>query len=67
MRLNDLGLKSTRQQAHTVETAKEFLQKIREEFPRAGISDMTKIAAHSYGQKIPRCVSRQGLTTLIVY
>ena len=50
-----LGLLSTRQQHHTVETIAEQTAEIRKMFPTRGNETVRKELHLRYGQRVPRC------------
>jgi hypothetical protein len=52
-----LNLLGTRQQNHSVETALPVLQRVREQFPKAGLRDMKLHAFQNEEEKISRFVT----------
>lgn len=49
-----MGLLSTRQQGHTVETIRDSVVALRKRFPKAGARDMTSLLFHEMGMKVSR-------------
>ncbi|KAF8588752.1 hypothetical protein K439DRAFT_1613257 [Ramaria rubella] len=58
-----LGLKSTRQQGHTIETATEAIQRVRACYPKAGMRDMRLHTFREEGLKISRKVMEEYFKT----
>lgn len=52
-----LGLLSTRQQGHTIETIREAVADLRKDFPKAGARDMKSLLFHHKGMSVSRFVS----------
>lgn len=55
MRLQ-LGLKRTRQQAHTVDSIREVMIELRVLYPAAGAREMVNLLFHEKGMSVSRCV-----------
>jgi len=51
-----LGLLSTRQQEHTIETIHDAIVDLRKQFPKAGAWDMTSLLFHCKGMSVSRYV-----------
>ena len=52
-----LGLLSTRQQSHTIDTIRDAMVTLRKRFPKAGAHDMKSLLFHQMGMSVPRCDS----------
>lgn len=50
-----LGLLSTRQQSHTLETIYDAMISLQKRFPKAGAHDMKSLLFHQMGMSVPRC------------
>lgn len=50
-----LGLLSTRQQLHTLDTIHDAMVCLRKRFPKAGAHDMKSLLFHQMGMSVPRC------------
>jgi hypothetical protein len=51
-----MGLLSTRQQDHTIESIKDAMVALRKRFPKAGARDMASILFHEKGMSVSRSV-----------
>lgn len=49
-----LGLRSARQQGHTLDTIRDAMVALRKRYPKAGARDMTSTLFHEKGMSVPQ-------------